>query len=87
MPNPNARPQVPGKVSIDVTPGAGSVIIDDYDIGQHVSAMQLRFDAAKRKPVLMLDLLPSAINVTGEGVEMTGPFRDFLIAHGWRPPE
>jgi hypothetical protein len=87
MPDPTARPQHPGKVSIDVTPGKGSIQIDDYDIGQFVTSMQLRFDAGKRRPVLMLDLLPSAVNVTGTGVEMRGDFRDFLIAHGWRPPE
>lgn len=84
---PDARPETPGIVSIDVTPGHGSVVIDGYDIGQHVTAMKLLFDAGKRKPVLLLDLLPSAINVTGTVVEMQGAFRDFLIQHGWRPPE
>jgi hypothetical protein len=83
----NHAPQTPGKVSIDLTPGSESIDIDGYRIEQHVTAISLTYDAAKRRPVLMLDLLPSTVNVTGTGVEMRGDFRDFLIAHGWRPPE
>lgn len=87
MPDPSARPQVPGNVKIDITPGQGSLVIDGYDLGQHVTSFKLLFDAGKRRPVLLLDLLPSAVDVTGTTVEMAGAFRDFLIAHGWRPPE
>jgi hypothetical protein len=86
MPNPGAPPQQPGNMKIDLTPGTGSITIDGYDLSQHVTSMKLLFDAGKRRPVLLLDLLPSSVNVTGTGVEMRGDFRDFLIAHGWRPP-
>lgn len=84
---PDFPPEHPGRVTINVTPGQGSLKIDDYDLGQFVSSMKLLFDAKARKPVLLLDLLPSAIDVTGTTVEMRGDFRDFLISHGWRPPE
>jgi hypothetical protein len=84
---PNVPPQHPGNVKIDVTAGQGSISIDGYDIGQFVTSMKLLFDSQSRRPVLLLDLLPSAVDVTGSGVEMRGDFRDFLIKHGWRPPE
>lgn len=87
MPNPNAAPQQPGKIVIDLTPGQERVEIDGFRLEQMVSSMKLLFDAKQRKPVLLLDLLPSAVDVTGTGVEMRGDFRDFLIKHGWRPPE
>lgn len=84
---PDYAPQTPGKVTIDLTPGKERIDIDGYRIEQHVTALTLKYDAQKRRPVLLLDLLPSTIDVTGTGVEMRGEFRDFLIAHGWRPPE
>lgn len=87
MPNPNAAPETPGKVSIDLTPNQEKIDIDGFRIEQHVTGIRLSYDAKTRKPVLLLDLLPSTVNVTGTGVEMRGDFREFLIAHGWRPPE
>jgi hypothetical protein len=86
MPNPNAAPQTPGKFVIDLTPGQERIEIDGFRIEQHVTAIKLMYDAAKRRPVLLLDLLPSTVDVTGTGVEMSGEFRDFLTSHGWRPP-
>lgn len=80
-------PQTPGKVSIDLTRGQECIDIDGYRLEQHVTALRLTYSAEKRRPVLVLDLLPSSVNVTGTHVEMAGDFRDFLIAHGWRPPE
>lgn len=80
-------PEHPGHVKMNITPGQGSLTIDDYDLGQFVSSVRVLFDAKARKPVMLLDLLPSAIDITGTTVEMRGDFRDFLIAHGWRPPE
>jgi hypothetical protein len=80
-------PQTPGKVSIDLTPGQERIDIDGYRLEQHVTAIRLTYDAGKRRPVLLLDLLPSTVSVTGTSVDMRGDFRDFLIAHGWRPPE
>lgn len=79
--------QTPGKVSIDLTPGQERIEIDGYRLEQHVTSLKLMYDAAKRRPVLLLDLLPTTVNVTGTHVEMNGDFRDFLVAHGWRPPE
>ena len=86
MPNPDAAPRTPGHVSIDLTPGQERVEIDGYRLEQHVTALRLAFDAKTRKPVLQLELLPSAVSVTSNSVEMRGDFRDFLIAHGWQPP-
>jgi hypothetical protein len=80
-------PQHPGNVKISVAPGEGSLMIDDYNLGQFVTSMRLLFDAKERRPVLLLDLLPSAVDVTGTSVELRGDFRDFLISHGWRPPQ
>jgi hypothetical protein len=84
---PDHAPQTPGKLNIDLTPGSERIDIDGYRLEQHVTAIRLSYDAAKRRPVLLLDLLPSTVNVTGTSVELRGDFRDFLIAHGWRPPE
>jgi hypothetical protein len=82
-------PRQPGNVTIHLQPGPqhNSLVMDGYDIGQFVTAMQLRFDVKTMRPILMLDLAPSAVDVTGTSVEMRGDFRSFLIAHGWRPPE
>jgi hypothetical protein len=87
MPNPDAAPQTPGNVKIDLTPGRERIEIDGYRLEQHVTAIRLSYDAGHRRPVLMLDLLPSAVDVTTNSVELRGDFREFLIAHGWRPPE
>ena len=87
MPNPNAAPQQPGKVVIDLTPGQERIDIDGYRIEQLVSAVTVKYDATRRRPVLLLDLVPSTVNLTGSAADMRGDFRDFLIAHGWRPPE
>lgn len=87
MANPNAAPQTPGRVRIDLTRHQEVIEIDGFRLEQHVTAIQLRYDAVKRKPVLLLDLSPSTVDVTGTDAEVRGDFREFLIAHGWRPPE
>ncbi len=87
MPNPDAAPQRPGHVSIDLTSGREKIEIDGYRIEQLVTSMKLMYDAGKRQPVLLLDLLPSAVDVTSSSVELRGDFRDFLISRGWRAPE
>lgn len=87
MPNPNAAPQTPGKVKIDLTPGAERVEIDGYRLEQHLTAIRLTYDAKKRTPILLIELHPSSIDVTASRVEIQGEFRDFLIHHGWRAPE
>ena len=86
MPNPNAAPRTPGHVVIDLTPGQEKITIDGYRLEQHVTAMRLLYDADKRKPVLLLDLVPSTVDVTAKSVELRGDFREFLISHGWQPP-
>lgn len=80
-------PQMPGNVKIHLERGKGSIVIDGYPIDQFVTGMQIRFHVRDLKPVLMLDLDPSAIDLTGNGFEMNGEFRDFLMQHGWRPPQ
>lgn len=87
MPSPDAAPQHPGKVSIDLTPGHERIEIDGYRLEQHVTAMKLMYSVQNRRPVLLLDLLPSTVEVTGADAELRGDFREFLVAHGWRPPE
>jgi hypothetical protein len=84
---PEHKPQLPGNVRVHLEPGSGSIQIDDYDIGQFVTSMKLLFDAERRRPVLLLDLLPSAVDVTGAVAELRGDFRDFLVSHGWQPPQ
>lgn len=86
MPNPNAAPQTPGRMTVDLTPGQERIEIDGYRLEQHVTGLRLTYDANKRVPVLLLELTPSAVTVDGSAVELRGDFRDFLIAHGWRPP-
>jgi hypothetical protein len=86
MPNPDAAPQTPGKFTIDLTPGREKIDIDGTRIEQHCTGLRVTYDARTRKPVLLLELSPSSINLTGQSVEMRGEFREFLIAHGWRPP-
>lgn len=85
MPNPDAAPQTPGKVNIGITPGNVKIEVDGHRLEQHVTGMRLVLNAGER-PVLLLDLLPSTVDVTGDHVVIDGPFREFLIDHGWRPP-
>ena len=83
---PDHAPQTHGKVKIDYTPGeAAEISIDGYRLEQHVTALTLKLDASE-KPVLILDLLPSSVDVTANQVKVSGEFRDFLIAHGWKAP-
>jgi hypothetical protein len=80
-------PQTPGKLKISYTPGeAAEISIDGYRLEQHVTGLKLAISAAT-KPRLILDLAPSAIDVTADHVEIGGEFRDFLLAHGWSPPQ
>lgn len=84
---PDYSPQTPGKVKIDYTPGqAAEISIDGYRLEQHVTRLQLVLDATE-KPVLTLELLPSSVDVSADHVTVSGDFRDFLLAHGWRPPQ
>lgn len=76
----------PGEVNISVSHGRGSVVIDGFDLTQHITAVKLMFDAKRQRPVLLLDLLPTTVNVTADSVDLDGPFREFLIRHGWQPP-
>lgn len=87
MPNAGAARQTPGKVSIDLTPGKERVEIDGYRLEQHVTALTLSYDAATRRPFLVLNLLPLSADVTGTDVEWTEGIREFLIAQGWTPPK
>ena len=87
MPNPDAAPQRPGHVHIDLTPGSEKIEIDGYRIEQLVTSIRVSYSADNRRPVVMLDLLPSAVDVTGERVLLSGEFRDFLLAHGWKAPQ
>jgi hypothetical protein len=87
---PEFPPQHPGHVKIDVTPGAGSLSIDGYDIGQFVRKFSLQFNATLRRPVLLLEVLPGDVQVEGTeatAIELHPEFTDFLIGIGWRPPE
>lgn len=86
MPDPNAAPQRPGKVILNLTPGEECIEIDGFRLEQMVTAVKLSYSVQKRRPVLLLDLLPGTVEVTGTGVEMDGEFRNFLIQHGWQPP-
>ncbi len=83
---PEHAPQTPGKLKIDYTPGeAAEISIDGYRLEQHVTGLKLAISATAR-PRLILDLAPSAIDVTADHVELGGEFRDFLLAHGWKAP-
>jgi hypothetical protein len=86
MPDPNAAPQMPGKVILDLTPGKERIEVDGFRLEQMVTAIKVSYSVQKRHPVLLLDLLPGSVEVTGAGVEMDGEFRNFLIQHGWQPP-
>jgi hypothetical protein len=86
MPNPNAAPQRPGKVVIDLTPRQEKIEIDGFRIEQMVSAMSVTYDATARRPVLRLDLLPGTLEVTGTRVSLDGDFRALLLEQGWQPP-
>ncbi len=87
MPNPNAAPQRPGEMKLHLEPGNSTIEIDGYRLEQFAKSLTLTFDARTRRPVLTLELSPRAVDVTAPAVEISGEFRDFLIAHGWRPPE
>lgn len=83
---PDHAPQTPGKVRIDFTPGGPCEIsVDGYRLEQHITGLKLAISAASQ-PRLILDLAPSAVDVTADHVQLEGDFRDFLLAHGWRPP-
>jgi hypothetical protein len=86
MANPNAAPQRPGKVLIDLTRGQEKVEVDGFRLEQYITGMTLKYDAAKRTPVLLLDLLPGTVEVTGTRVILAGEFREFLMEQGWKPP-
>jgi hypothetical protein len=86
MANPNAAPQRPGKVVIDLTPGQEKIEVDGFRLEQYVTGMSLKYSATSRRPVLLLDLLPGTVEVAGTRVNIEGDFRDFLIEQGWKPP-
>ena len=86
MANPNAAPQRPGKVSIDLTPGQERIDVDGFRLEQYISGMTLKYDAASRRPVLLLDLLPGTVELKGSRAILSGDFRDFLMEQGWKPP-
>ncbi len=80
-------PQTPGKVKIDYTPGGPCEIsVDGYRLEQHVTALKLVL-TARSKPRLILDLDASSVDVTADHVQVGGDFREFLLAHGWQPPQ
>jgi hypothetical protein len=84
---PEYAPQTPGKLRIDYTPGGPTEIsLDGYRLEEHVTSLRLAL-SAREKPRLILDLAPHVLDVTADHVELRGDFREFLIAHGWRPPE
>ena len=83
----NHAPQQPGNMTMRLEPGNASVEIDGYHLEDVCTGMSITFNVATRRPVLVLELLPSALDVTAPSVEISGDFRGFLIAHGWRPPE
>jgi hypothetical protein len=86
VPNPDAAPQKPGKVVLNLTPGQEKIEIDGFRLEQMVTSVKLSYSVQKRHPVLLLDLLPGSVEVTGTNVELQGDFREFLIQHGWQPP-
>ncbi len=73
---------------IDLTPGQEKIDIDGFRIEQHVTSMKLTYDAERRRPVLLLDLLPNSVQVdTATGrVILNDEFREFLTSHGWKAP-
>ena len=83
----NHAPQQPGNMTMHLEPGNAKIEIDGYPLDQFVTGMSLTFNVATHRPILVLELLPSALDVTAPSVEISGDFRGFLIAHGWRPPE
>jgi hypothetical protein len=87
MPNPNAAPQRPGEMKLRLEREKAVVEIDGYRLEQFVKGITLAFNVLTRKPVLTLELLPSAVDVTAPTVEISGEFREFLVSHGWRPPQ
>jgi hypothetical protein len=87
MPNPNAAPRMPGNMTMRLEPGNAVVEIDGYRLEQFITGISLAFSVRTRRPVLTIDLEPSTVDVTAPAVEIRGDFRDFLVAHGWRPPE
>jgi hypothetical protein len=80
-------PQKPGNMTMHLEPGNAKVEIDGYPLDQFITGMSLVFNVQTRRPVLELQLHPSVVDVTAPAVELSGPFRDFLTSHGWRPPE
>lgn len=86
MANPDAAPERPGKVSIDLTRGQEKIEVDGFRLEQYVTGMTLKYSASKRVPVLLLDLLPGTVEVAGTHVLIEGEFRDFLVEQGWKPP-
>lgn len=86
MANPNAAPQRPGKVIIDLTPGQERVEVDGFRLEQYITGMTLKYNAANRRPVLLLDLLPGTVEMAGTRVILEGDFREFLMEQGWKPP-
>jgi hypothetical protein len=87
MQRPDRAPQQPGSMVMHLEPGNAKVEIDGYPLDQFITAMTISFSRTTRKPVLSIELLPAAIDLTAPGVEINGGFRDFLVSHGWRPPE
>jgi hypothetical protein len=83
----NHAPQKPGNMTMHLVKENAKVEIDGYPLDQFLTGMSLVFNLKTRRPVLVLELLPSAVDVTAPSVEIRGDFRDFLISHGWRPPE
>jgi hypothetical protein len=86
MPNENAARQTPGVVKIDLTPGSEKIEIDGFRLEQHVSGLKLSYSVQHRRPVLLLDLLPFSVEVTGPDVELHKDLKDYLTANGWQAP-
>lgn len=82
----NHAPQQPGNMIMRLEKGNAKIEIDGYPLDQFVTGIKLIFNVQTNRPVLLVDLLPSVVDVTAPTVELAGDFRDFLIAHGWQPP-
>jgi hypothetical protein len=80
-------PQRPGSMTMHLEARNAVVEIDGYRLEQFITGITLAFSVRIPRPVLTIELEPSVLDVTAPTVELRGDFRDFLIAHGWRPPE
>jgi hypothetical protein len=75
-----------GKLRLNLEPDSGSVKIDDYDLTPYCVAVQVRFDAKNRIPIVDLQLRMSGIEVEADRPELEGMLYDMLTTLGWKPP-